>query len=178
MKKIVKIGIGILAFFMMSILLVGILGDDELGFQISAGITMAYFIILTIIPYVKNISKYIKTGEIPNTSSLAIWVVALLGPASGKGFGTSLTLLRGAQVASNEFSKTSKKSGMIVYTLINISIWSFLSFISYFFVFGETASSIIANIFLWIAFISIILAVLVILIIGIISIPNKKESSK
>jgi len=178
MKKIAKIVMGIVAFFALSMLLSIILGEDELAIQISSGITIAYFLLLSIIKYIKTISKYIKTGEISDTSNLAIWAVALLGPASGKGFGTSLTLLRGAQAAANEFSNTSKKLGMVVYTLINIALWSFLCFISYFFVFGETNSSIVPDVLLYIIIISLFLAIIIILIGGIKVVSYKKESSK
>ena len=177
-KKIMLIVIGIGLIFVSSILLSLIMTDFDLAFRISMGIGIAYFILLTIISYIKNISKYLKTGEIPNTSSLAIWAVALLGHASGKGFGTSLTLLRGAQAATNEFSNTSKKLGMVVYTLINIALWSFLCFISYFFVFGETNSSIVTDILLYIITISLFLAIIIILIVGIKVISYKKESAK
>ncbi len=174
-KKILCFGIGLILFFLSSVVLSTIMIDEQLAFQISAGICMIYFILLTFISYVKNLHRYFKTGEFPDSSSLAIWVVGLLTTQSNKNLGSSIVMVEGAYNSSKEFNKVNNKLGIFTYTLFYIGLWSFLGFVFYSFAFQPDGLTTISEVLLSIAFISIILAVFIILIFGIFA--NAKKTN-
>lgn len=162
--------------FLISMILSGVMGDSDLAFQISGGITMLYFITLTIISYFKNIIKYYKTGEFPDNSTLAIFVVGILAATTGKGLGSTIVMVNGADNASKEFKKADGKLGIFTYTLFYIALWSFLFFLFYIFGFQSDGLNSISETLLSISFISIILAVIIILIFGILANVKIKKS--
>lgn len=168
-KKIMLIGIGIGLIFVSSILLSLIMTDSDLAIQISMGIGIAYFILLTIFAYAKNLYSYFKTGQFPDKSSLAIWVIGLLTITSNKSIGSSLVMIEGAYNSSKEFNKANNKLGIFTYTLFYIALWSFLGFLFYSSVFQPYGLNSVSETLLSISFIAIILAVFIIIIFGLLA---------
>lgn len=156
MKKFIYIGLGIALFFIISMILSTIMIDSEMAISISSGICGLYFITLTIIPYIKNLSVYFRTGQFPNSSSLAIWIIEFLTITPNKN--TEKT-----SISSKKFNKAHNKLGIFTYTLFYVALWSFLGFIFYSFVFQPDELNSISETLLSIAFISIMLAIFIIL---------------
>lgn len=150
-RKLIYIIIGLVILFLTSIILSSIMIDSDFAFQISSGITMIYFISLTVITYIKNISTYQKTREFPKNSSLANYV----------------------------FSISNGKLGIFIYTLFYISFWSFLGFLFYSFSFAPEGLNVVSETLLSISFVFISLAIMVILIFATIyNSKNTRETMK
>lgn len=168
-KKIMYIGIGVGLLFILNIILNIIMVDSEIAFAISSGICGVYFIALTIITYIKNLTGYLKTGTSSHSSSFAVWVIGILTITSNKNLDASGVMIEGAYNSSKEFDKANNKLGIFTYTLFYIALWSFLIFIFYTFALQPDGLNPINEALLLVAFSSIMVAVFIILIFGIFS---------
>ena len=168
-KSIIKIVIGIVIYIILSLILNSFMYDEELVLSISSGVTMMYFIILSIISYIKNIVQFFKTGEFPKTASFAAFVIETLAITTRNNPGSSIVMIEGAHNSSKEFNKVNNKLGIFTYTLFYIAFWSFLGAMLYSFSIQSEGLDSISETLMGISLICIVIVVFIILLFGIFS---------
>lgn len=136
MKTIFKILIGIVLYFVISVALEFVIIDSELIFKITGGLLNIYFLILTIIPYVKNVIQYFKNNVLPQKAPLLKFVDCLLG---GKIF------------------------KFLIYTAFYISVWCFLGY-TFYTAICNTKVDTIVNILLTSTFLFTIIPIIIIML--------------
>lgn len=175
MKRIFKILLGLIIGFISLFILNFVFEDKAIVINISVGIGLTYYIVLSFINYIMNVKESLKSGGTLNNSLLLPIIISIVSISSGKGVSSTLVSTEGSYIASNEFSKANNKLGLIVYTLFYISLWSLLIFIIYVFNFSNYENENIGNMLLYITFFSSVIAIFIVVIFGLISVSKRTK---